>query len=159
MTLHTQNRMLWTLNVLLALAVVAGGAGLALWPIGRVEGDGAAEGVPPAATQAAAADTDLPLSAYAVLYEKDLLRPLYDAAPTVAAKTPPPKPTVTLVGTVIEQGFTYALLRTKDGQVKMVAAGQVVDGSEVTEITSDSTTVRFGGATHTLKIQKGEAGP
>ncbi len=156
MTLHTQNRMLWTLDVLLALAVVAGGAGLALWPIGRFEDDGVAEGVPPAATQAAA---DLPLSAYAVLYDKDLLRPLYDAAPTVAAKTPPPKPTVTLVGTVIEQGFTYAMLRTKDGQVKMVAAGQTVEGAEVTEITSDSTTVRFGGQTHTLKIQKGESGP
>lgn len=159
MTLRTQRRLLWTASGLLALAVVCSGAGLVAWPIEGANDGGAADH---AAGTVSATDSPRdrpPLSAYAVVWQKDLQRPLYDPAPPVAQEKPPPKPEVTLVGTVIEQGFTYALLKTKAGQVKMASPGDTVDGAEVLGIAPDSATVRFAGHEHVLKVRKEGSGP
>jgi hypothetical protein len=154
MTLRRTRRFLWTLCGALALAVVVTGAGLVAWPL---EGPGDGTAASPTAGGNPITGTTrerLSLSAYACLWEKDLQRPLYDPAPAVAKPKPPPVPGVTLVGTVIEEGFTYALLKTKAGQVKMVSVGQTVEGAQVLVITANSTTIRLGGHEHVLKIEK-----
>jgi len=154
MTLQAQKRLLWTLNAVLAAAIVAAGAGFAFWPLPKFD---AGPGSPPApASRGSVAREKPPLSAYAVIYQQDLLAPLWDVVET---KAPPPQPAVTLAGTVIQPGFTYALLKNKAGEVKWVAVGQALDGAEVLEIATDSAVIRFGGATYTLKIQKEGTGP
>ena len=153
MTLRTQRRLLWGLNAALALGVVACAAGLFLVPVERFDAEGATTSVGVAGVPAAPGEA-LPLSAYAVIHARNLQRPLYDPKPVVTKPPPPPKPTVTLVGTVIEEGFTYALLKTKAGQVKMASVGQTVDGAEVVGIAADSATIRFVGRTHVLTMQK-----
>ena len=156
MNLRTQARLVWTLDVLLALAATAVGAGLALWPVGQ---SASATGARPAATPAvpgAAGRATPPLTAYAAIYGRDLQQPLFDAVPETR---PLPKPTVTLVGTVIQPGNTFALLKTKAGQVQWAAVGQAVEGAEVLEITADSATVRFAENTYTLKVEKQGSGP
>jgi hypothetical protein len=45
-----------------------------------------------------------PRSAYALIYERNFQQPLYDAQ-VADVKPPPPKPAVTLVGTVIESAL------------------------------------------------------
>jgi type II secretory pathway component PulC len=97
----------------------------------------------------------VPLIAYETISKRNLLQPLYDSA---APNQPPPKPSVKLVGTVIEPGFTYAMLKTKEGQVKGVSVGETVDGAEVTEVKADSVTVKFAGEMHTLKVEGQGAG-
>jgi hypothetical protein len=153
MTLQAQKRLLWTLNAVLATAIVAASAGFAFWPLPKFDAGPAG---PPIAPRASAAKERPPLSAYAVIYQQDLLAPLWDVVET---KAPPPQPVVTLAGTVIQPGFTYALLKNKAGEVKWVAVGQALDGAEVLEIAADSAVIRFGGATYTLKIQKEGSGP
>jgi len=152
MTLRTELGLLWALCGLLALATLVAGAGLWVWPLEGID-LGAA---PPPSAGASGARTLArpPLSAYAVLWERDLQRPLYDPAPVVAAPAPPPKPPVRLVGTVIEPRLSYALFKDKAGQVKMVGAGRSLEGLEVLAVTADSATVRFGGAEHILKVEK-----
>jgi len=157
MTLRTQRRLLWTAAAGLALASAAAGLGFVLWPLERIE----AAGSPAAATAQAPEETGgeaSPLSAYAVIYERDLQRPLFDPKPAAPEKKPPPKPTVTLVGTVIAPGAARAVLKTKAGRIKMASVGQTVDGAEVLEVAADSATIRFAGHTYTLTIQKGSGG-
>jgi hypothetical protein len=153
MTLRTQKRLLWTLNAVLAAAIVGSAAGFLCWPLPKFDAGPAA---PPTAPRAATAKDRPLLSAYAVIYQQDLLAPLWDVVET---KAPPPQPAVTLAGTVIQPGFTYALLKNKAGEIKWVAVGQALDGAEVLEIAADSAVIRFGGSTYTLKIQKERSGP
>jgi len=157
MTLRTQRRLLWTAAALLALASAGAGAGFVLWPLeplASASGPAAAAADAPEETSSDAS----PLSAYAVIYERDLQRPLFDPKPVAPKKKPPPEPTVTLVGTVIAPGAARAVLKTKGGQIKMATIGQTVDGAEVLEVTVDSATIRFAGHTHTLAIQKKAGG-
>lgn len=157
MTLRTQRRLLWAVAALLALASAGAGTGLVLWPLNPLEsasGPAAAAADAPEETNSDAS----PLSAYAVIYERDLQRPLFDPKPAAPKKKPPPKPTVILVGTVIAPGAARAVLKTKAGRIKMATVGQTVDGAEVLEVTADSATIRFAGHTHTLAIQKGAPG-
>ena len=144
------------MDAVLALALVATGAGLAAWPLERLGSDNS--GSVNRSPDAAAERDRLPLSAYAVIWNKNLQRPLYDPKPAVVAEKPPPKPTMTVVGTVIEEGFTYALLKTQGGQVKMARVGQTVDGAEVLVVTADSVTVRFAGQEYVLKVEKERKG-
>jgi len=93
-----------------------------------------------------------------VIYGRDWQRPLYDPKPAPKEAAPPPEPPVTLVGTVIEEGFTVAMLRTRSGPVKMVRTGQTVEGTEVLEVTSDGARVRYAGHEHALTLEKGKEG-
>jgi len=152
MTHRAQRRLVLALDAVLALALVATGAGLAAWPLGRLGSDD--NGSVNRSRDTAVEQDRLPLSAYAVIWNKNLQQPLYDPKPAVVAEKPPPKPALTVVGTVIEEGFTYALVKTQGGQVKMARVGQTVDGAEVLVVTADSVTVRFAGQEHVLKVEK-----
>jgi hypothetical protein len=157
MTLRTQRRLLWAVAALLALASAGAGVGFVLWPLERLEESGGS-GAPSAKAQGETDGEGSPLSAYAVIYERDLQRPLFDPKPVAPEEKPPPKPTVTLVGTVIAPDAARAVLKTNAGRIKMATVGQTVDGAEVLEVTADSATIRFAGHTHTLAIQKGAPG-
>ena len=157
MTLRTQRRLLWTAAALLALASAGAGLGFVLWPLERLEESGGAVGASAETPEETAGEAS-PLSAYAVIYERDLQRPLFDPKPAAPEKKPPPKPTVTLVGTVIAPNGARAVLKTQGGQIKMATVGQTVEGAEVLEVTADSATIRFAGHTHTLAIQKKAGG-
>jgi hypothetical protein len=152
MNIRSQMHLAWTVNALLAAATVAVGAGLALWPVGGAE-DSAADPPPPAPIQPAAKPRP-PLSAYSVIWARDLQQPLFEAQAAARVINPP----VTLSGTVIQPGNTYALLRTKGGQVRWAQVGETIDGAEVTEIAADSATIRFSGEAFTLKIDKQGSG-
>ena len=156
--LRKRRRILITVNLLLSAALAAIGYAIVLVPI-----DSAVEQQAGGAKTAVLSDimdrAAEPLSAYAAIYKRPLRKPLFDPKPGVAAgaKAAPPKPklTVTLTGTVIEPGFTYAMLRGKSGQVKFVAVGQTIDSAEVTAITNGSATVKFHGDSITLQVNKG----
>jgi hypothetical protein len=143
---RSQKRLVWTLDAVLAMVVATAGTTLVLWPVPRNEVN---ESVP-AAPAPAPVKVKRPLESYAVIYRMDFQRPLVDSAAGPAAV----KPTVTLVGTVIQPGFTYAMLKNKAGETKWVSVGQTLDGAEVVEIAEDSATVKFAGTVIVLKIQK-----
>ena len=149
MTLRGKRRLLWFLNAAFAATCLGSVAALVL--VRLDEPDAARLAPAPAAGRAAApAARKAPPVPYELVASRNLLQPLYDS---VAPNQPPPKPTVKLVGTVVEPGFTYALLKTKDGQVKWAPVGETVEGAEVTEVKGDSVTVRFAGEMHTLKVE------
>lgn len=152
MTPRTQLGFLWAVCGLLALAAAGSAAAFFAWPLetcGPADAEVPAEDAPgrPAAGRPA-------LSSYSVMWERDLQRPLFDPAPVVATPSPPPKPPLKLVGTVIEPRLSYALLKDKAGQTKMVGAGQSHEGLEVIEVTADAARVRFAGTEHVLKVEK-----
>ena len=97
-----------------------------------------------------------PLADYAVIYRRDLLRPLYDPKPVVkvVVKPKPPKLPVTLVGTVLEPGFSYGMFRTRDGKTKFVRVGQQIGGAEVLSIADDRVTMKYQGRQVVLAVQK-----
>ncbi len=146
------------INLLLSVALVAVGSAFVLIPLDESSGQ-QSPGEKNAGLSKIMPPENEPLSAYSAICQRELRKPLFDAKVSVVstAKAPPPKPklAVTLTGTVIEPGFTYAMLRGKSGQVKFVSVGQVIDDAEVTEITSSSVTVKFHGDSITLKVSKG----
>ena len=100
------------------------------------------------------------LSAYAVIHQRDLRKPLFDpkpAPPPVKRPKPKPRLTVHLMGTVLEPGFTYAILKSASGKTQFVGVGQSFQGAEVTAIAENSATVTYRGQSVTLKIQQKEA--
>jgi len=153
MTLRTKLRLTWTLVGLLAVTTIGIGAGLMAWPLPSV----ATTSAQPQSSVAIETDDPkphAPLSTSAVLWEKDLLRPLFDTATVTAKTAPPPKPDVHLTGTIIEGEFSYAILQDKTGQTKMLTVGQTLEGLKILAITTDSATVRFAGTEHILKVEK-----
>lgn len=106
-----------------------------------------------------AQSTIKPLKDYDVIFTRNLRKPLYDPKPVKVVKSPPPKPqlTVNLLGTVLEDGFTYAILKNRSGKTSFVPIGEALDGAEVTKIEKDSATVSFHGESIVLKV-KGKEG-
>ena len=155
MTLRGTRRLLWTISAALAMALAAVNAALVFSPIEDPHSE-ASEAKPTPQAQAATGPITPPLEAYATAWGRDLQRPLFDPQPVLVDRTPPPppKPTVRLLGTVIEPGFTFALLRGKDGSTKCVPVGEALDGAEVLGVQDGSVTVRFAGHTHTLEAEK-----
>lgn len=98
---------------------------------------------------------------YSVIYQRDLRKPLFDPKPITVIKpiAPPPKLTITLIGTAVAPEMTYGLFRNKDGQTKLVEIGQTIDGAEVIAVIEQGATVRFAGQTLTLTIEKKEGSP
>ena len=96
---------------------------------------------------------------YAVIYRRDLLKPLYDPKPEpkVETKPPPPKLRVTLEGTAVEPGFTYGVFRTADGKTRLVSVGETIAEAEVLEIRNGEAVVRHHGREITLEVpEKGD---
>ena len=153
LTIHQGRRLLAGLCAVLATGLAAAASGLALSPLEtadvRQAPSAAAETVADAAAPAAR-----PLADYQVVWQRNLLAPLFDPTPEAAAKAaPPPKLPVTLLGTVVEPGHTYGMFRDKEGRTRFVRVGQSVDGAEVRAITADGATVLFAGREMTLKVE------
>ena len=155
MTLRQRKRMLWTINVALATAIVVTVAAAALLPLAAAPQD-AGPNDPAKGEAKVQAPRTGPLEAYAGIYRRDLRKPLYDvkAVPAITPPKPKPKMTVALVGTALEPGFTYGMFRTKSGQTKLVRVGETVEGVEVLQIAQESATVRFAGEVLELKVPK-----
>lgn len=157
MTLRQRKRMLWTVNVASAAALIVcvAAAVFCSLDVGLTR-EPADENVAPGADDEQRKVE--PLSAYAGIYQRDLRKPLYDVTPVQIVKPEPTKPklTVTLVGTAVEPGFTYGLFRTKSGETKFVRVGETIKdtGVEVLEITQDAARVRFAGEILTLKVRR-----
>jgi len=153
LTIHQGRRWLAGLCAVLAAGLAAAACGLTLSPLETAD----ARQAPPAAAEAtadAAPPAARPLADYQVVWQRNLLAPLFDPAPEAAARAaPPPKPPVTLLGTVVEPGHTYGMFRDKEGRTKFVRVGQSVDGVEVKAITADGATVLFAGREVTLKVE------
>lgn len=96
-----------------------------------------------------------PHDLYAVIYERDIRKPLFDLKPIEPVNVEPPKPelAVRLIGTAVEPGFTYGLFRTESGESKLVSVGQKIGGAEVTTVGEGTATVKFHGELITLKVE------
>jgi len=157
-SLRTWKRALTALAVALAAATAAAAWALVCLPL-AVDDPAPQAADRTADDETAAQPARHHLSDYAVVYERNLLAPLYDAAPAavVAREAPPPRLEVRLEGTAVEPGFTYALVRTKDGKTRFVSVGQTVAGAEVVAIGNGQATFSLGGRQVVLKVEKKEA--
>ena len=95
-----------------------------------------------------------PAAAYAVIYQRDLRKPLFDAVAAVAAAPPKPQLNVTLMGTAVDPESPYGIFSDKSGRTRLVSVGQTIDGALVLEITDSAATVKFNGETITLRMKK-----
>ncbi len=154
--MRTRKRLLWLASLLLVAGLAA-----TVWttfrlPLASLKA-GPDGGDRPSAAGSAAIAARPPLAHFAIIYERSLRKPLFDAPPpTPLAAPPPPAPklTVTLTGTVIEPGNTYALFKDQGESVKLVGVGETIAGAEVLQITEGSATVRFNGQEMTLTVAK-----
>jgi len=156
--LARRRRLLILVNLLLLAALAAAGYGLIMTPIDAPAEQHAAD-VKPESIADIGDHAARPLTAYADIHKRLLRKPLFDPKPTTVARRKAaarkPRLTLTLTGTVIEPGFTYAMLRGAAGQVKFVAIGQSLDNATVTAITANSATVKFHGDSITLQVSRG----
>jgi len=117
----------------------------------------------PETRRAVRADTAaalLPLDQYDVICAKDVRRPLYDPPPVVVPEpvAPPPPPlTLRLLGTVLEPGFEFAIVRAGAGQEVLMAVGDILDGAELLRLDETTATVRFAEQERTLQVQTKES--
>ena len=154
MTAKGQRRTLWTAAAILIAGAAAVLACAAAMPLG-VRGPAAPTGLKALTVTRPARRPESP-GAYAVIYQRDLRKPLVDAeAPKVEPPKPPPL-TVTLKGTVVEEGFSYAIFRNKAGEEKLLKVGDSLEGAEVTAIAEGQATVRFFDQAIVLKAQTKE---
>jgi hypothetical protein len=148
-------------KLILRLTNIALGAGaltaLALAILLPLEASGSNNHGQAATMPAAKAPRSLrPIQDFAVIYQKDVRKPLFDAKPVAAEAPPPPKLSARLTGTVVEPGYTYAIFRTSAGETKLVRIGQSIEGAEVTAINEASATVKYAGQELTLPVERKE---
>jgi len=155
--LRSRRRMLTALNVALAVGIICAVAFAAIFPPSADPPRPAQRAASRPASQPAAAVLR-PLSGYAVIYARDLRRPLFD--PEVAAPAAPKRPELSfkLVGVVVEPGFTYGIFRTASGKDKLASPGQEVEGAEVLAVEQGAAKVRFHDETITLTVAGKGAG-
>ena len=151
MTERNRKRLLWGVNAGLALGILAA-AGLALAPL---EPSVTCDPPPAPASTVAAAETHLaPLDAYDVISRRDLSGPLFDTAAAAASAPPAPMPPIRLTGTAVEPGFCYGFFCNTKGESKMVGIGESIEGAEVVAVAEQSVTLKFGGRTITMPVEK-----
>jgi len=143
------------MDLALALGIAATFTVGLTWPLAAT---GGAEDRTAATVSAATqpARTSRPLGYYAVIWQKDLRRPLYDPPPVAVIRKKPAKSKlrIKLVGTVIEPGFSYAIVKTDSGQTRLVAVGQSAEGAEVVSVRDGTATIRFAGEVRQLTVEK-----
>jgi hypothetical protein len=128
---------------------------LAIVPVDLVDssGDGSRGGA--AESQPADRQPRLaPLSEFAVIYQRDLRKPVTDRKPP----PPTPRPEIPLLlkleGTVVEEGNNSAFLRTKRGQSVWAGVGETVDEAKILKIEPGQVTVLFHGKQRVLTVNK-----
>jgi hypothetical protein len=156
-------RLLWTTSIVLAAGIVCVVCAAVFMPLDlaatrepALEDGGRAK---------AKADPSVkkmvPLERYAVVYERDLRKPLFDPAvvrPPDSSK-PKRKLTVTLVGTAVDPGLTYGIFRDSHGKTVLARIGQKIEDAEVVSVEEGSATVKFDGETITLSLPGREKKP
>ena len=153
---RNRKRLLWLTNAALMACVAAAAAG-AFLPLDEAASNGPLRGPDQDAMKSAGDKPIQPLSDYAVIYQRDLRNPLFDAAPVkVVAGPSAPSLKVRLTGTVVEPGFSYGLFLTPTGQLRLVTIGGVIEAAEVVAITERSATLRYQGRLVTLTAEKRE---
>jgi hypothetical protein len=100
------------------------------------------------------------LASLGTALDTDLRRPLVDRP------APPPviniasdasaagAPSIQLVGTIIEQGHSMALISGTSGKIQLKAVGESVDGAEITAIADDGLTVKWNGAETRVPLRR-----
>ena len=159
MTLRNQKRLLTLLNLLLIAGV--GGVwyiGVAI-PVAPPQGNHRGSVVTsPEANHAENPSQQPPLEDFAVIYSRDLRKPLFDPKPKRVAKPappPPPKPAFKLVGTVVEgEDNSLGLFRTRNGETKFKGVGEMIEGAKVLEIREGGVTVQLQGRRIEMKVNK-----
>lgn len=152
-TFRQHRRMLIAVNVILGFGILCCFAGFFIPP--HIQ-ESAGGGFSPNVVHVEETQSTIrPLKDYDAIFVRNLRKPLYDPKPVNVVKAPPPKPqlTVDLLGTVLEDGFTYAILKNRSGKTSFVSIGEALDGAEVTKIEKDSATVTFHGETILLKVK------
>ena len=127
-TTRFRKRILLAVNAVLAVAVAAA-CSIALAPVEADESRLLKDRPTPAALRVEQRQLLAP-EAYAVIYKTDLHQPLFDKPKVVVAATQvaPAVVPVHLVGTILEKGFCYAMLKRTGGETKMLAVGESADG-------------------------------
>ena len=150
---RNRKRILWAANFTLALALAASVAS-AFWRLDVLDS-------PEPADRAAAQTPRLgvsllrPAREYAVIYQRDLRRPLRDTkGPSSARKAAIPKLNIELIGTAVEKDFSFAMFRTAAGETKTVKLGQSVAGGKVVAIADGVVTLDIQG--RRIEIRKPE---
>ncbi len=117
----------------------------------------------PVTTRPAAA-TPAGLAAFDGLLDLNLRRPLVDppdVVPVVTDSSPAaaPRPTVHVVGAVVEPGHCFAIISDADGATRFCAPGESIAGAVIESIDSEGVTVRFAGQAIRFPIEKAMPAP
>ena len=153
MTQRDRRKLLLAINAVLGAALMAAMA-LAVTPL---DDKVSVEPVRRARRAGAAEFRSIgPLSEFAVIHQRDLRRDLVDRPVTEVQPVVQtgPMPLLQLVGTAAEPGDGFAMLRTQNGEVKMIGVGEEYEGVTVTAVEAESATVEYLGREVTLNVEK-----
>lgn len=161
MTIRQTRRLLWvTAALCIAAAVTVVTLGV-LAPFTTTNATPQRLAAPEA--RAESKDSRAPRAALELVADLDLRRPLFDPPPPpppalVTAPLPPamdlPPEPVTLAGTIIEQGRSYAIFITPAGAMEVRAVGEKTGTAEVVSIDDNSVTLSAGGRNFIVKVLK-----
>lgn len=156
MTKSRRRQLLLGADLLLALGI-AGAVALAVFPPRPAPPPDAPDEA--SAQPALQSGQALSVSAYAVIYQRNLQAPLAGVATAQPAPLAvSPLPNLTLLGTVVEQENSYGIFRTPSGQTRLAGVGETVEGAKVAAITVDSVTLTLGGNSFKLSLPPKGAG-
>lgn len=156
MTPRRRRTLLWAAVALLGMATVVAAVAPLTAPLAEGEspknpavGDRSAR-----SAQSGLQGHTLPLEDYTVICKRPLRRPLYDPKPQPEPEPEKPKLNLTLLGTAVEPGFTYAMFQTSGREQKLVTVGQTIEGAELQAVRNGEADLLFHGETVTLKMEK-----
>ncbi len=152
---------LWLVAAVLAAGVVVVAAGAVLSPVGAGAGNVPA-GAPAGAATGAPAAARAALAQYAPAWKRPLRSPLYPPPPPLPPPPPPPEPkpklSVRLRATVVEPGFSQALLAAGKAELWR-CVGEAAGDAKVLSIADGRVVVLFAGERHVLILPKPGAKP
>jgi hypothetical protein len=149
MTLRQKRLTLWLTAA--ALSAVAAGA-IAYSVLVPIDLPQIASKAPRGPVRAAATE---PAVDFQALEDLDLRRPIVDPVTTSPAAVAqaayaPPLPVRLVTGTVVEPGYSYAVLSMTNGKTVLEKVGDRVSGAEVVAVNDGSVTLNYFGRTVTL---------
>jgi hypothetical protein len=92
------------------------------------------------------------LEALAVIWQRDLRRPLFDPAPAPTERPAEPSLAIRLLGTAVEADRRYGLFRLSNNHTTVRPVGSDVDGFEVVSIERGRARLRAGGRDYELLV-------
>ena len=155
MSFRSRKRLLWSANVVFTLGILSCSAVMIFLPmdprVTRLPEQKKSEMSKASGTSAA--QKVAPLEKYAAIYQRDLRKPLFDAAPGVSDPSKPKRTlAVTFVGMAEDPGLTYGFFRDSHGNVLLVRIGQKIEEAEVMSIVDGVATLKFEGDLVTLSL-------